>query len=158
MHAINRSDVDIWKRATATANLEVAETLVRRRRGDSQTTAWLYRHGAACQRLYVDHDFERLSVRVVAQQQSQRRFSGAAGFGHGLEKGPRTFDRAPPAGAVNLPSPWFRSSCGVLNDDRKIGMINHLKSSRCVGKSAGKRFNLGRLDRRTEHTRSASFG
>jgi hypothetical protein len=78
---------------------------------------------------YIDIDgFVKVgvtSVRVLAQQQAERPFSGAVGFRHGFEKGLGVLDRTRSAGAINLPPPRFGRRRAVFYDNGKVGVINH---------------------------------
>ena len=55
----------------------------------------------------------------------ERGFAGAIGLGHGFEINLGMIDRTGPASAINLPPPWLWRAGAVLDDDGKIGVLNH---------------------------------
>jgi hypothetical protein len=65
------------------------------------------------------------SIGKFAEEQRQRAFSGATGFGRGPIKSIGALDRAISTGAIYFPSPRFGTGRSVHYDDGKIGVIDH---------------------------------
>lgn len=79
--------------------------------------------------VYIDIDkFVKVyvaSVRELAQKQAERLFSRALSRRHGLEINLGLLNRAASAGAIDFPAPRFRRRCTVLDDNGKVGVIDH---------------------------------
>ena len=65
------------------------------------------------------------SIAIFAEQQFERRLSGAASLRHGIEADDRLLDRTAATSAVNLPFPLSRRLGPVFDNNGKVQVINH---------------------------------
>jgi hypothetical protein len=65
------------------------------------------------------------SVWRFTQKQTQGFSSLPFGFGHGLEKDDRAFNRSVPARAIDFPAPRLEKAAAISGDYGKIDVLEH---------------------------------
>jgi hypothetical protein len=74
----------------------------------------------------MTHLLARSSIRELSQELSEGLFTRSASGLDGLIKNRRAFYRALSTSPINLPSPRFWRRCAVLNNNRKVGLIEEV--------------------------------
>ena len=80
----------------------------------------------------MTHLLARSSIRELSQELSEGLFTRSASGLDGLIKNRRAFYRALSTSPINLPSPRFWRRCAVLNNNRKVGLIEEVAHGRTV--------------------------